>query len=221
MFFYTLLREGGPFMPLILLTALIGYVLSAERLLAWGYWHYSDRPLFKAEDAAAFAAYLDEPGPRRRPTPLLWLLLCAKGYRDDPPEARDKAIHLDILSRLPEVDARIATIGWLGGILPMLGLLGTVSGMIVTFKDLALTTSRQVLSQGLSEALWTTEVGLLAALPLLAVHHLLTRLKTRWLNQLELNLALLFESPAATASRREKRPAGDGSGAHPGVHHET
>ncbi len=95
----------------------------------------------------------------------------------------------------------------------MLGLLGTVSGMILTFKDLALTTSRQVLSQGLSEALWTTEVGLLAALPLLAAHHLLTRLKARWLDRLEFHTALLFHGagpgeggdPAAVAEGHAPR----------------
>ena len=79
----------------------------------------------------------------------------------------------------------------------MLGLLGTVSGMITTFGELAVTTSRQILSQGLSEALWTTEIGLLAAVPLLAVHHGLTRLKARRLNRLERALALLWAPVAA------------------------
>lgn len=211
MMLYTLLQQGGPFMPLILLTALAGYVLSAERLLTWGSWQLHDRALFRAENLAELVAHLEAPTERRRPTPLRWLLLCAKGYREDPPEERERAMHLEILTRLPEVDGRIATIGWLGGVLPMLGLLGTVSGMIVTFKDLALTTSRQVLSVGLSEALWTTEIGLLGAVPLLAVHHLLTRLKSRWLNQLELSLALLFEESQGASRKPPGRPGG---GAH-------
>jgi biopolymer transport protein ExbB len=94
----------------------------------------------------------------------------------------------------------------------MLGLLGTVSGMIVTFKDLALTSSRQVLSQGLSEALWTTEVGLLAALPLLATHHLLSRLQSRWMDRLEFCVALLFQTP-------EPKRRGKSLPASPGLKH--
>ena len=144
---------------------------------------------------------------------LLRMLLRAVALSSLPPDRREQAMQLEILARMPEVNARVATIGWLGGILPMLGLLGTVSGMILTFKDLALTTSRQVLSQGLSEALWTTEVGLLAALPLLAAHHLLTRLKARWLDRLEFHTALLFhgawpgegEDPAAAAEGHAPR----------------
>jgi len=186
---FILLREGGPIMPIILLTALVGYALACERLMMWGVWHLRDRPFYRTAAARALGALLaDIP----RPTPLSGLLSRAAALRGLPPDRREQAMQLELLARMPEVNARVATIGWLGGILPMLGLLGTVSGMIATFKDLALTTSRQVLSQGLSEALWTTEVGLLAALPLLAAHHLLTRLKARWLDRLEFHTALLF-----------------------------
>ncbi len=195
----TLLREGGPIMPLILVSALAGYALCFERLIAWGQWFLADRPFYRAETRERIEALLA--GPRRHPTPLFWLLSCAAACRGEPSGRREQRMELELLAGLPRVEARIATIGWLGGILPMLGLLGTVSGMIATFDDLALTTSRQVLSQGLSEALWTTEVGLLGALPLLAVHHLLTRLKNRWLNLLELRVALLFESEG----ERERR----------------
>jgi biopolymer transport protein ExbB len=98
------------------------------------------------------------------------------------------------------VSTRIATLGWMGGILPMLGLMGTVSGMILTFRSLAATSSRQVLSLGLAEALYATLAGLLGALPLLAAHHVLTRLKARWLMQLERCLTLLEQdAPEAIA----------------------
>lgn len=202
---FILLREGGPIMPIILLTALVGYALACERLMMWGYWFIQDRPIYRAAAARALRALLaDIP----RPTPLSGLLLRAAGLSSLPPDRREQAMQLEILARMPEVNARVATIGWLGGILPMLGLLGTVSGMIATFKDLALTTSRQVLSQGLSEALWTTEVGLLAALPLLVTHHLLTRLKARWLDRLELHTALLFHGSGPGEGEDSAAPEG-------------
>ncbi len=194
----TLLREGGPIMPLILLAALAGYVLASERLLSWGRWHFSDRLLLRAGSARRLEALLARTA--KNQSPLASLLRSGLSHRNLPAARREQAMQLEILILLPRVEARIATIGWLGGILPMLGLLGTVSGMIATFKELALAASRQALSEGLSEALWTTEIGLLGALPLLAVHHLLTRLRSRWLNRLELGLALLFEEhPASTA----------------------
>lgn len=198
----TLLREGGPIMPLLLLAALVGYVLTAERLLVWGTWHLRDRALVRAPDGPALAAAV-ETAVSRRPTPLTRLLGEAVRLRHLPTAQRETALQARLLGHLPQVDARLSTIGWLGGILPMLGLLGTVSGMITTFQDLSVTTSRQILSVGLSEALWTTEVGLLGALPLLAAHHLLTRMRARWLNALERGLALL------AGERVEAGEAGD------------
>jgi biopolymer transport protein ExbB len=56
---------------------------------------------------------------------------------------------------------------------PLLGLLGTVMGMIATFSTLSGrgTASMELLSGGISEALITTQVGLVVALPgLLAAH---------------------------------------------------
>ncbi|MBW8003898.1 MAG: hypothetical protein FVQ80_18195 [Planctomycetes bacterium] len=200
MTFSTLLSEGGPVMPLILLTALAGIVLAIERVLVWAWWRYQERSLGALTSGAALAAWLAEPGGPSGETPLTGLLRQAAALRTLAPDVREAALRALLLDGVPRAETRIATIGWLGTILPMLGLLGTVSGMITTFQDLAITTSRQVLSQGLSEALWTTEVGLLGALPLLATHHLLTRLKTRWLNRLERLLALLFVTDATDAT---------------------
>lgn len=57
-------------------------------------------------------------------------------------------------------------------IAPLLGLLGTVTGMIRTFRQIALfgTGDAQMLSGGISEALITTEAGLLLAIPALLFH---------------------------------------------------
>jgi biopolymer transport protein ExbB len=108
---------------------------------------------------------------------------------------------------MPQVGTRIASLGWLGGILPMLGLMGTVSGMILTFRSLAATSSRQVLSLGLAEALYATLAGLLGALPLLAAHHVLTRFKARWLLHLERCLTVLEQEPSGSvAAPRAGRP---------------
>lgn len=198
-----ILDKGGPLMPLILAASGIGLLLTVERLLVWGWWATHDRAFYRAYERAALVSLIAERAARSKPSllhkqsPLEWVLTQAHGLGIDadlPAEKmhqREKALESQVLACIPQVETRISTIGWLGGILPMLGLLGTVSGMITTFGDLAETTSRQVLSQGLSEALWTTEVGLLGALPLLAANHLLTRLKSRWLTQLERILALL------------------------------
>lgn len=72
------------------------------------------------------------------------------------------------LDRLAWVERRLPFIGVLAGAAPLTGLLGTVSGMLVTFSGLA---ARSVaapidkISVGISEALITTQAGLLIAIP--------------------------------------------------------
>ncbi|RZA05465.1 MAG: MotA/TolQ/ExbB proton channel family protein, partial [Moraxellaceae bacterium] len=60
---------------------------------------------------------------------------------------------------------------------PLLGLLGTVSGMINTFKMMTIFGSGDVstVSGGISEALITTELGLIVAVPSLVISAILTR----------------------------------------------
>jgi biopolymer transport protein ExbB len=72
--------------------------------------------------------------------------------------------------RFQELDPYTYAMVWLGALVvaaPLLGLLGTVLGMIDTFNAVALRTEEagHLVSSGISEALLTTEVGLLAALP--------------------------------------------------------
>ncbi len=203
-FFPTLISEGGPLMPLIVLAALVGYVLSCERLLVWAAWHWRDRPLLRVNNGAELAGRLKELASKADLTPYRRILTQALYAARYPQEKREAAVQAAVMGQISKVETRISTIGWLGTILPLLGLLGTVSGMITTFQDLSVTTSRQVLSVGLSEALWTTEVGLIGALPLLAVHHLLSRLKSRWVNHLERALSLI-----AITARAASAKAGD------------
>lgn len=70
---------------------------------------------------------------------------------------------------------------------PLLGLLGTVTGIIRTFGDLSLYGSgnSQLMSAGISEALITTEFGLIVAIPSLVAHALLSRRAKAILSDME------------------------------------
>lgn len=72
------------------------------------------------------------------------------------------------LDRLAWVERRLPLIGVLAGAAPLAGLLGTVSGMLVTFSGLATSSVAapiDKISVGISEALITTQAGLLIAIP--------------------------------------------------------
>ena len=66
---------------------------------------------------------------------------------------------------------------------PLIGLLGTVAGMLRTFAGLSMEESYKMdlVASGISQALVTTQAGLLIAIPALAFLHLLNRRKKDWL----------------------------------------
>ena len=73
---------------------------------------------------------------------------------------------------------------------PLIGLLGTVAGMLRTFDGLSMqdTYKMDLVAGGISQALVTTQAGLLIAIPAIAMIHLLNRRKKDWLqciNRLE------------------------------------
>jgi len=70
----------------------------------------------------------------------------------------------------------LATIAVLAAVSPLLGLLGTVTGMIQTFQSITLfgTGDPKLMSGGISEALITTQLGLSVAIPLVLLHSVLT-----------------------------------------------
>ncbi|NOY62431.1 MAG: MotA/TolQ/ExbB proton channel family protein [Gammaproteobacteria bacterium] len=89
--------------------------------------------------------------------------------------AREINIHLPEI--IPKMEGSLATIAILGSLLPMLGLLGTVTGMINVFEVIALHGSGQPdeMAEGISQALLTTASGLIIAIPVIFLHHLLSR----------------------------------------------
>jgi len=81
-----------------------------------------------------------------------------------------------ILKELPKIDSGITIIKIFAAIAPLLGLLGTVIGMILTFQQITLfgTGDPKIMAGSISMALVTTAQGLIAALPLIFVHALVS-----------------------------------------------
>jgi biopolymer transport protein ExbB len=106
-----------------------------------------------------------------------------------------------ILREVPKIERGLITLAILAAIAPMLGLLGTVSGMIETFQSITLfgTGDPKLMSGGISQALVTTELGLAVAIPLLLIHSLLSGKSNRLVQLLD------EESAALIARNAEQR----------------
>ena len=88
-----------------------------------------------------------------------------------------REINIHLAGITPKLEGMLPTIATLGSLLPMLGLLGTVTGMINVFEVIALHGSGkpEQMAHGISQALFTTAGGLIFAIPVIFFHHLLAR----------------------------------------------
>lgn len=93
-------------------------------------------------------------------------------------DAENLELKLDeaILREAPKVERGIGMIKLFAAVAPLLGLLGTVIGMIQTFQQITLygTGDPKLMAGSISLALVTTALGLIAAIPLLFVHSLVS-----------------------------------------------
>ena len=102
------------------------------------------------------------------------------------------------------LEHRLSYLALIGSLSPMIGLLGTVHGMIDSFKLIANTATGapdpQALAQGISTALFTTFIGLILAIPALAAYNLLRNRVSR----LVLEVGIISEG---LMNRFQKKPA--------------
>jgi biopolymer transport protein ExbB len=116
-------------------------------------------------------------------------------------EQRDDRLYAALLEQRTRLERWLGAIALTASIAPLLGLLGTVSGMITTFKAMTLFGSGDpsVVSGGIAEALITTELGLVVAIPALLAHALMSRRVKSYFAQLENDAVQLSQLPARTS----------------------
>jgi len=87
-------------------------------------------------------------------------------------EQAQKVLQRTLLSEQSDLEKRMNFLASLGSVAPLVGLLGTVTGMITLFNAItqAGTNDARILAGGISEALITTEAGLIIAIPVMLLH---------------------------------------------------
>jgi biopolymer transport protein ExbB len=115
-----------------------------------------------------------------------------------------------MLRRRPEMERFLSFLAVTAVASPLMGLLGTVAGMIHTFALMKFfgAGDPRALSSGISEALITTEFGLLIAIPAVAVHGILSRMVKSRLGDME---RVAFEFVKTLSLEENADPAAAGA----------
>ena len=166
---FEIVKSGGIFMVPIILSSIVAAGIFIERLwtlqrqrvlpteLADKVWRWVESDQLQDKHIAALA----------QSSPLGQILAAGLANRD-----RDRAIVKEAIEDtgrhvIHDLERFINALGTIASIGPLLGLLGTVSGMIRTFTDITSSGvgNPQVLAGGISEALVCTAAGLIVAIP--------------------------------------------------------
>ncbi|MGB0766465.1 MAG: MotA/TolQ/ExbB proton channel family protein [Phycisphaeraceae bacterium] len=115
------------------------------------------------------------------------MLLAGAEHMDEPRELIEEVMYEKVLMARLKVQRMLPFIAICAAAAPLLGLLGTVSGIINTFKMMQISggADMQNVSGGISEALITTKFGLIVAIPALLMHVYLSRKAKRVVDQME------------------------------------
>ncbi len=175
---FQMIQHGGPLMVVLFLCSIVALGVFIERLF-----YYKRSRMNVSEFLAGVLALV------RRQSYAEAISRCEEGHgpivavvrtaiykRHLPPaELREVVREIAQLS-IPELEANISLLGTIGYVAPLLGLFGTVLGMITAFEQINRTSgtaSVGELSQGIYLALITTAGGLAVAIPCYLAHNLL------------------------------------------------
>ncbi len=189
------IKKGGPVMYPIFVLAGLALLVVLYKVLAFLFIRGASprrvRELFAAvirgEKPAAIEAASRIAGPTGR------MLRSGAEHLGEPPELVEEVMYETVLVTRLKLNRFLPFVAVSAAAAPLLGLLGTVTGIMNTFKLITVfgTGDVKTLSSGISEALITTEYGLIVAIPSLLIHALLSRRARAIIDQMEKN-ALAF-----------------------------
>lgn len=194
--FWQQVQQGGQVGAIIVLLAAIGLGIAAVRL-----WSLS-RELGRVRRQLKSGEYHADNALGR-------VLTVADKHPELSMETLELRLDEAILQETPRMERGIGMVKVIAAIAPMLGLLGTVTGMIGTFQAITQfgTGDPKIMAGGISMALVTTVQGLVAAIPLILAHSLLQSRFTELSNVLEQQVAGILAERAESNNNGMERAA--------------
>ncbi|NNC99443.1 MAG: MotA/TolQ/ExbB proton channel family protein, partial [Gammaproteobacteria bacterium] len=155
-------QEGGVVGYVIIGLGLIAFVIAVLRIL-----------ILSGVESAVKKQAQDLKRPSLK-NPLGRMLKIYQDNPDSDPESMELKLAEGVLKETPKLNAWVMFIKIIAVVAPLLGLLGTVTGMIQTFQAITLfgAGDPQTMAGGISQALVTTVLGLVVAIPTVFLHWL-------------------------------------------------
>lgn len=186
-------QNGGPFMYPIALVLVVGIALAIERWVFLTTAKASNRrtfdrilPLLRKKD---YGGVMDLARSSRAPIGRIIAAGVARMQQTPRRDEIEYAMEEGVMEAVPRLEKRTPYLATLANIATLLGLLGTIMGLIAAFTAVANADPSEkasLLSQSISVAMNTTAFGLMSAIPLLLLHANLQSKTTEIIDSLEM-----------------------------------
>ena len=186
-------QEGGPFMFPIAIVLALGLAIALERYLFLSFAKRTNRKAFNHIEPmlnkANYDGILKFGKANNAPISRIIGAGINRMTHSQRREDIEYAMEEGLMETTPRLEKRTGYLATLANISTLLGLLGTIIGLIAAFSAVATADPSEkasLLSQSISVAMNTTAFGLIAAIPLLACHSVLQTKTTEIVDSMEM-----------------------------------
>ncbi|MFQ5754329.1 MAG: MotA/TolQ/ExbB proton channel family protein [bacterium] len=192
-------KNGGPFMYVILATLIFGIAIIVERFIYIAVKNRIDTTKFVNK-----IMQLIHQGSIARAVELCKMSKAAlpvitraglQEYGNSPKEVQN-AFELAAMSEIPKLEKRTHYLAMIANVATLLGLLGTIIGLIQSFQAVAAADSSQkaaLLSAGISVAMNTTAFGLIVAIPCMVFHSYIQSKTNTIIDEINENVSRIYQ----------------------------
>ncbi len=174
------IKTGGVLVWPIVLVGAVALLLMTERLIFLGRVRQNTDRLMTQVTELVLTGDFDQAlqaAQSQAGRPTSNVIQAGLSQQGQPRDIIESSLSEAILKETPRLERFLPTLKVLAAVAPLLGLLGTVTGMINTFKVITIhgAGDPRLMAGGISEALITTQLGLAVAIPIMIIATLLGR----------------------------------------------
>lgn len=192
------MNEGGIFMWIIAVVWCLGIAISAERLKAFFKFDIDGTSLMGTIKKFVIGNQVQEAIQTCSESNALLPFVMKNGLKraNQSKEQIQDALEASILESVPKIEKRLSYLALAANLSTLLGLLGTIQGLIQSFAAVAQAAASekaQLLAEGIAVAMNTTALGLVSAISLMVVHAFLMAKGEKMIKEIEENSVKLLD----------------------------
>jgi biopolymer transport protein ExbB len=192
------MSEGGVFMWIIAIVWCVGVAIAAERLKSYFKFDIDGKSLMANIKKFVIGNQVQDAIQSCSESKALNSFVMKNGLKraNQTKEQIQDALEASILEVVPMISARLSFLALCANLSTLLGLLGTIQGLIQSFAAVANaepSQKAQLLAEGIAVAMNTTALGLISAISLMVIHALLQNRGEKMIGEIEENSIKLLD----------------------------